>query len=192
MGRASDAEECASPWCSGTQDAFRQNMGVLGRAGGGGGGGGGATGAGKEGGDPAGAAAEVHMASDGHPADPAKLGRRTWYFLHAVAEGYPLRPSPADRADMLAFLTSFGRVYPCSYCAADFREHLATHPPGVDDRYHLVRWMCEAHNAVNLKLDKPVANCEDLAAKWKLASARAARDAAPAARGTMHISVNST
>lgn len=116
----------------------------------------------------------MHVASDGQPPDPAKLGRSSWYFLHAVAEGYPLRPSESDRATMTTFLSSFAKVYPCSYCAADFREHLADHPPGVQDRYHLVRWMCEAHNAVNLKLDKPLADCEALAAKWKVAAAAAA------------------
>jgi Erv1/Alr family protein len=72
-----------------------------------------------------------------------------------------------------------GTVYPCKVCADDFTEYIAEHPPAVESRESLSVWMCEAHNAVNIKISKPVFPCERVMERWRIAT-ESVRSSTPA------------
>ena len=103
------------------------------------------------------------------PPDTAQLGRSTWTFLHTTAAYYPVEAPPAAQRNMLDLLRSLSLLYPCSWCADDFRTDMRTNPPDVSGRAGLSRWLCERHNEVNEKLGKGRFDCswESLDRRWK-------------------------
>jgi len=103
----------------------------------------------------------------GCPPDSEQLGRATWTFLHATAAYYPDRPSPTQRANMIMLLRSMPVLYPCGWCAKDFGDDIVKNPPDVSSRVGLSRWLCERHNAVNVKLGKERFDCMKVDERWK-------------------------
>lgn len=101
------------------------------------------------------------------PPDVEELGRSSWDLLHSITARYPTRPTEQNKAEMKQFLTLFSHVYPCSWCATDFEKFITKHAPKVDSREELGRWMCEAHNEVNAKLNKERFDCNFWAKRWK-------------------------
>ncbi|KAF8661255.1 hypothetical protein AX16_001358 [Volvariella volvacea WC 439] len=101
------------------------------------------------------------------PPDVEELGRATWTFLHTTAAYYPEKPTPTQRANMLALLRSLPILYPCKPCAMDFEADLSKHPPEVSGREALSRWLCERHNEVNLKLGKEKFDCSKTDERWR-------------------------
>ena len=103
------------------------------------------------------------------PADVDTLGRATWTFLHTLTAAYPARPAPALQAETAAFVRSLGTLYPCHACARDFEHWVRAdgNAPRVQSRDDFGRWMCDAHNAVNVKLGKPVFDCNRWEERWR-------------------------
>ncbi|ODN95198.1 mitochondrial FAD-linked sulfhydryl oxidase ERV1 [Cryptococcus wingfieldii CBS 7118] len=103
------------------------------------------------------------------PPDTAQLGRSTWTFLHTTAAYYPLSAPTNTQTQMLNLLSSLSLLYPCSWCATDFRKDMGSNPPDVSGREGLMKWLCERHNEVNLKLGKERFGCEvkNLDERWK-------------------------
>lgn len=103
------------------------------------------------------------------PPDSVKLGRAGWTILHSMAAWYPDVPSSTEQMSMTQFLNAFADFYPCSYCAKDFRENIATIPPRVETRKSLSLWLCKQHNIVNKKLGKPSFSCtlNNLDQRWR-------------------------
>lgn len=62
------------------------------------------------------------------PLDREELGNATWKLLHTIAANYPDHPTPADAHSVATFITSLSQLYPCSYCAKDFREAIKSAP----------------------------------------------------------------
>uniref|UniRef100_A0A914PNR8 Sulfhydryl oxidase n=1 Tax=Panagrolaimus davidi TaxID=227884 RepID=A0A914PNR8_9BILA len=93
------------------------------------------------------------------PVDKDELGRSTWNLLHTMAAYYPEKPSTEEKKTMETTLISLSKTYPCSYCADDFRKDLKVHPPKLENREELSKWMCEMHNRVNKKLGKDIFDC---------------------------------
>jgi len=60
-------------------------------------------------------------------------------------------------------------LYPCPYCAADFRASISASPPRVDSKEAFSLWLCEQHNLVNEKLNKPQFPCNmsDIKRRWR-------------------------
>ena len=101
------------------------------------------------------------------PPDVEQLGRSSWTLLHSVASRYPeSNPTAAQKEDMKNFLKLFSHVYPCDWCAKDFEAYIRAHPPRVASREELGRWLCDAHNDVNVKLGKPKFNCNFWRKRW--------------------------
>lgn len=109
--------------------------------------------------------------------DSASLGRATWTFLHSLAATYPERATAAEQRQMASFLAILGNVYPCWYCAEDFRGWMAggedadknkvnPNEPKLAGRDEFGDWMCRAHNAVNDKLGKPLFDCAQWQRRW--------------------------
>ncbi|CCD24708.1 flavin-linked sulfhydryl oxidase NDAI_0D03940 [Naumovozyma dairenensis CBS 421] len=101
------------------------------------------------------------------PPDVQNLGASSWTFLHAMTAKYPGNPSDTQKMEMERFLTLFSHVYPCNWCAKDFEKFIQDNSPKVESREELGRWMCEAHNHVNGKLNKPKFNCDFWEKRWK-------------------------
>ncbi|CAK3903960.1 mitochondrial FAD-linked sulfhydryl oxidase ERV1-like [Lecanosticta acicola] len=102
------------------------------------------------------------------PADVEELGRSTWTFLHTLTANYPERPSFTQQAETRQFLGLFGKLYPCWHCAEDFRTWMSEgNAPRVSNREEFGRWMCEAHNAVNVKLGKKEFDCGRWEERWR-------------------------
>lgn len=103
----------------------------------------------------------------GTPPGIVQIGNSGWTILHSIAAYFPERPSQEHQADARQFITSFSRLFPCKWCADDFREYIEEHPPRVESRHELSQWMCEAHNSVNYKLGKPQFDCNLVDQRWR-------------------------
>jgi Erv1 / Alr family len=57
------------------------------------------------------------------------LGSMSFHFgLSLQAAWYPDNPTKREQTLMTNFVRALAKWYPCSYCAADFREHVAAQP----------------------------------------------------------------
>src|ERR1044072_6783206 len=88
------------------------------------------------------------------PPDVEALGRSSWTLLHSITATYPTPPHAQLPSDTKSFLSTVGKLYPCSVCAEDFQSWMTKNTPRVSSRSEFGTWMCEAHNAVNQKLGK--------------------------------------
>ncbi|CAG8569698.1 14674_t:CDS:1 [Funneliformis mosseae] len=101
------------------------------------------------------------------PPDSEQLGRATWTFLHTMAAYYPEKPSSEQQISMRNLLSGFSQFYPCWYCAEHLREEMNKIPPKVESRRVLGKWLCDMHNIVNERLDKPIFDCNKINERWK-------------------------
>lgn len=101
------------------------------------------------------------------PLDRNSLGRNTWSLLHTIAAKYPMRPTSEDKANMQEFIKLISILYPCSYCAKEFRDDIKDMPPKLDSRKTLALWFCQIHNKVNDKLNKPQFDCSKVDERWR-------------------------
>lgn len=102
------------------------------------------------------------------PPDVAQLGRSSWTLLHSITAQYPERPTPEKQAETSTFMQTFAKLYPCWHCAGDFQEWMRNgNAPRVSSRDEFGRWMCEAHNAVNVKLGKKEFDCGRWEERWR-------------------------
>lgn len=101
------------------------------------------------------------------PLDKESLGRNTWSLLHTMAAQYPMLPTKEDKSNMKEFINLMSILYPCSYCAKEFREDMKELPPKLDSRKALSLWFCQIHNKVNKKLNKPQFDCSKVDERWR-------------------------
>jgi FAD-linked sulfhydryl oxidase len=103
------------------------------------------------------------------PPDVEALGRSSWTLLHSITASYPAQPDPQLQSETRSFLHTFSKLYPCWHCAGDFRDWMAQpgNAPRVGNRDEFGRWMCEAHNAVNVKLGKREVDCSKWEERWR-------------------------
>jgi FAD-linked sulfhydryl oxidase len=101
------------------------------------------------------------------PPDINALGNGSWTLLHTMAAYYPSKPSDVQKQQTNTFLHALADVFPCNYCAADFRDSLRAAPPQLDTQHDFAQWLCRAHNDVNEKLGKPTFDCSLVDQRWK-------------------------
>mmetsp|Transcript_15124 Transcript_15124/g.17126 ORF Transcript_15124/g.17126 Transcript_15124/m.17126 type:complete len:241 (+) Transcript_15124:295-1017(+) len=103
------------------------------------------------------------------PLDRAEIGRATWRTLHTTAAYYPKTPSEEQQRAARSLVESLAVLYPCSHCREHFMNRVEEIPPKVSSRKEFSIWLCEAHNAVNEILDKPIFSCEPdaLEKRWR-------------------------
>lgn len=101
------------------------------------------------------------------PLDRETLGKYTWSLLHTIAAKYPMRPTNEEKDEMKEFIRIFANLYPCSYCAHEFRKDLKIKPPQLDSRNALSLWFCQIHNQVNERLNKPQFDCSKVDERWR-------------------------
>jgi hypothetical protein len=66
---------------------------------------------------------------DGCPLDKNELGKSTWNLLHTIAASYPDDPTEEFKIITMQFIYSLSILYPCTYCAVDFRDSIQLSPP---------------------------------------------------------------
>lgn len=91
--------------------------------------------------------------------------------------------------DMKQFMVQLGRVYPCGfvpfawpadqcalfvhvprarrYCADRTSDEIEVNPPRVASQQEFAQWMCELHNEVNFRMNKPIFDCSKVAERWR-------------------------
>jgi FAD-linked sulfhydryl oxidase len=95
--------------------------------------------------------------------------RASWAYLHTLAAFYPEVPDEVHAERMRQFMLSYGRFYPCGYCADTTSEEMVRNPPRVASRAELSQWVCELHNEVNDRLGKPQFDCSKVNERWRKA-----------------------
>ncbi|KPI40443.1 Mitochondrial FAD-linked sulfhydryl oxidase ERV1 [Cyphellophora attinorum] len=103
------------------------------------------------------------------PPDVDQLGRATWTLLHTLTATYPSSPSPSMQATTKSFIQTFAQLYPCGYCAEDFRDWMREqgNEVNVKSQDEFGEWACRAHNAVNVKLGKREFDCGLWKERWR-------------------------
>lgn len=87
------------------------------------------------------------------------IGRSTWRLLHAIAD---LNEDDDDcRKHLAHLLDALAAVYPCVECRRHIRQfisHSVSQKP-MKTPQCTNEWMCDFHNVVNMRLQKPIYNC---------------------------------
>lgn len=88
-------------------------------------------------------------------------------MLHTIAAQFPEQPTPQQQKDVTGFFSTLSRLYPCEFCAKDFRKELKETPVQVANQDQLSQWLCRLHNRVNKKLGKPEFDCKKVNERWR-------------------------
>jgi FAD-linked sulfhydryl oxidase len=113
------------------------------------------------------AAATTALDDSECPPDVQQLGRSTWTLLHSIAATYPDHPTIEQKIDLTQFMTSFSKLYPCTSCARGLRKHMEKEKLKVTNRDEFGKWLCDAHNIVNVRTGKPTFDCQLWKERWK-------------------------
>ncbi|XP_068158762.1 FAD-linked sulfhydryl oxidase ALR [Drosophila tropicalis] len=112
-------------------------------------------------------AQDADQQRDDCPLDKVRLGISTWGLLHTMAAFYSDNPTDREKRDMKTFFEVLSRLYPCEFCAKDFRTDLDVNPINVNSQKDLTLWLCKFHNRVNDKLGKPIFDCSKVNERWR-------------------------
>ena len=88
--------------------------------------------------------------------DPSIWGGHYWFFLHTVAESYPVHPNAVTKRKYYDLLQNFPLFIPNEEIGNKFSAMLDKYPvtPYLDNRDSFVRWMHFIHNKFNVLLGK--------------------------------------
>ncbi|EEB18550.1 Augmenter of liver regeneration, putative [Pediculus humanus corporis] len=109
----------------------------------------------------------VGITNSNCPLTKDELGRQTWGFLHTMAAYYPDNPTDEQKNDVHQFMKLFSRFYPCSVCAEDLQQQIERFPPKTESQYEFSQWLCRIHNRINLRLGKPLFDCNTVNERWR-------------------------
>lgn len=88
--------------------------------------------------------------------EPEIWGPHYWFFLHTVAESYPLHPTSVTKKKYYDLMINFPLFIPNEDIGNKFSQLLDKYPvaPYLDSRESFVRWMHFIHNKLNIQLGK--------------------------------------
>lgn len=98
--------------------------------------------------------------------DRQKLGHITWKVLHSFAAAYPIEPSVEAKFAWRSLIFAFTQLYPCEECRGHFKKMIDKHPPVDTNRHDVVMYVCQLHNIVNERLNKPIFDCSKAFDFW--------------------------
>lgn len=98
---------------------------------------------------------------------PEVWGAAAWHTLHAVSLSYPPSPSQQDKQHMQQFISAFAQVLPCDACARHLRDYIRDHPPRLESRGQLARWVFDLHNVANRHAQRPQYHLESFLEEWR-------------------------
>lgn len=87
---------------------------------------------------------------------PDIWGPHYWFFLHTVAESYPIHPNPVTKRKYYDLIQNMPLFIPDAEIGGKFSQMLDKYPvtPYLDNRDSFVRWVHFMHNKMNYKLGK--------------------------------------
>lgn len=88
--------------------------------------------------------------------DSSVWGPHYWFFLHTVAESYPITPNKVTKRKYYDLIQNMPLFIPQSEMGDKFSEFLDKYPvtPYLDNRDSFVRWVHFIHNKFNQFLGK--------------------------------------
>ena len=88
--------------------------------------------------------------------DPEIWGPHYWFFLHTVAESYPLHPNKVTKRKYYDLINNMPMFIPNDEISNKFSRLLDKYPvsPYLGSRESFVRWVHFMHNKINHKLGK--------------------------------------
>jgi hypothetical protein len=88
--------------------------------------------------------------------EPQIWGPHYWFFLHTIAESYPLHPTSVTKKKYYDLMINFPLFIPNEDIGNKFSQLLDKYPvaPYLDSRESFVRWMHFIHNKLNIQLGK--------------------------------------
>ena len=89
--------------------------------------------------------------------DKDSLGKSTWNLLHSI--GTKNFQSYIEKESIIDMISSLSIIYPCDKCVNHFQAYLLNNPPRLENESSFAIWLCQFHNAVNTRLNKPIYNC---------------------------------
>jgi hypothetical protein len=89
--------------------------------------------------------------------DPDVWGPPYWFFLHTVAESYPVTPNVTTKRKYYDLILNMPLFIPIPEMGNQFSSFLDKYPvtPYLDTRESFVRWVHFIHNKFNHFLGKP-------------------------------------
>lgn len=89
--------------------------------------------------------------------DPNVWGPHYWFFLHSVAESYPLFPNEITKRKYYDLIQNFPLFIPNIEIGNKFSNYLDKYPvsPYLVSRESFVKWMHFIHNKINVSINKP-------------------------------------
>lgn len=88
--------------------------------------------------------------------DPTIWGPHYWFFLHSVAESYPISPNQVTKRKYYDLIINFPLFIPDEQIGNKFSEILDKYPvsPYLDNRDSFIRWVHFIHNKINSYMGK--------------------------------------
>ena len=88
--------------------------------------------------------------------DPTVWGPHYWFFIHTVAESYPINPNDVTKRKYYDFIQNIPLFIPVPEMGDEFSKILDKYPvtPYLDNRDSFVRWTHFIHNKYNSMLGK--------------------------------------
>jgi len=88
--------------------------------------------------------------------DANTWGPHYWFFLHTVAESYPISPNDVTKRKYYDLITNMPLFIPDADIGDKFSRMIDKYPvsPYLDNRDSFVRWTHFIHNKINVKLGK--------------------------------------
>jgi hypothetical protein len=88
--------------------------------------------------------------------DASIWGPHYWFFLHTVAESYPMSPNDVTKRKYYDLITNMPLFIPDAEIGDKFSKMIDRYPvtPYLDNRDSFVRWTHFMHNKINVQLGK--------------------------------------
>lgn len=84
-----------------------------------------------------------------------------WKVIHKFAFCFPLVPDKDDIDAANNFYSSLQFLMPCEHCRAHYKEYININKIKCNNRRELFQWTLDLHNAINVRLHKPIWNLFD-------------------------------
>jgi len=96
-------------------------------------------------------------------------GPSAWKFLHSVTFSYPLNPDEETKNNFKNLFSNLKYTLPCSFCRSYYTQiyKYISIEPYLESRNGLTFWLFVVHNIVNRKLNRDLANYEDVVLEYE-------------------------
>jgi hypothetical protein len=94
------------------------------------------------------------------------IGYCSWILIHACAYNYPNSPTDIQKKAVTALFEKIILSY-----ESDLKDEINTYlqeiPINANSRNELIKWTCDFHNFINVKINKPLFDINKYVLRWK-------------------------